>query len=232
MASQHILKPFDRDLQAVCDKVTGMAEMVSQELSDCLQAFAERDQAKASDATAADVLINTSERVIDDLVVKTIILHQPMASDCRQLIAALRISKDLERIGDYATNIANHSSTLDQLKLSGEEQRVQEMGHAVQEMMKSIIEAYGKLDAESAEKIRQQDKEVDELYTQIFSNLILINSENPELASACTHLVFIARSLERIGDHITDIAEEILFCVNGHFPENERIKADKSSFVK
>lgn len=232
MSPQHILMPFDRDLQSVHEKVIGMAEMVSQELSDCFQAFADRDKLEASDAVAADELVNASERIIDNLVVKTIVLHQPMAKDCRLLIAALRISKDLERIGDYATNIANHSTTLDDLELTGQEERVLDMGAAVQAMMKDVIEAYSNSDVSAAEKVREQDESVDKMYTQIFMDLIATSTAKPELSAACTHLVFIARSLERIGDHITDIAEEILFVVNGVFPDDGRDKADETAFVK
>lgn len=231
MTSQHILKPFEQDLQAVHDRIIGMAHMVNQELSDTFQAFSERDKDQASDVGAVDVLINASERIIDDLIVKSIVRHQPMASDCRQLIAALRIAKDLERIGDYATNIANHSSTLDGLELTGQEQAVLDMGYATQAIMQDVIEAYANQDTASAEKVREQDIEIDKQYTQIFTELMSISTEKPELTSACTHLVFIARSLERVGDHITDIAEEVLFIVNGEFPDDDRIKADGSAFV-
>ena len=178
------------------------------------------------------VLINSSERIIDNLVVSTIVLHQPMASDCRQLIAALRISRDLERVGDYATNIANHSITLDQLPATGEEQKLSEMGQAVQAMLDRLINAYTSMDSNEAEALRQQDEDIDNRYTEIFADLVAISSKQPELSSACTHLILIGRSLERIGDHITDIAEEILFVVNGEFPEDDRIKADGSAFVK
>ncbi|CAA6828760.1 MAG: Phosphate transport system regulatory protein PhoU [uncultured Thiotrichaceae bacterium] len=232
MSTQHILKPFDRDLKSVHNRVVGMAEMVSQELTDCFNAFVHRDKLEASDAVVADDLINASERIIDDLIVKTIVLHQPMAADCRLLIAALRVSKDLERIGDYATNIANHSRTLDELELTGQEQAVFAMGETVQDMMEDVIHAYTNNDAITAENVRQQDGAVDDTYTAVFANLIATSTEKPELSAACTHLVFIARSLERIGDHITDIAEEVLFVVNGVFPEDDRLKADVSAFVK
>jgi phosphate transport system protein len=232
VTTKHILKPFDKDLGLVHEKVLGMAEMVYRELTDCLQAFSDRDQEAAADAKAADFLINDSERIIDKLVVNTIVLHQPMASDCRQLIAALRIARELERIGDYATNISNHSTTLDQLKITGEEQGVSDMGQAVERMMRDVIEAFSNQDASAAESIRQHDEEIDKQYTQLFTNLIAINKSNVELACACTHLIFIARSLERIGDHITDIAEEILFVVNGDFPVDDRSKADTSAFIK
>ena len=155
-----------------------------------------------------------------------------MAKECRHLIAALRISKDLERIGDYATNIANHSTTLDELELTGEEQRVIDMGNAVKTMLQEVIEAYTDGDTDKAQLIRQQDSAIDELFTKIFTDLMNINKSDACLSSACTHLSFIARSLERIGDHITDIAEEILYTIEGEFPQDERIKADNSAFIR
>lgn len=231
MKSDHIHKAFDDDLHQVRHKVTLMAEMVCKELSDCIQAFAIRDREQATDAVEADTLINASERIIDDLVIRSIVLHQPVASDCRQLIAALRVAKDLERIGDYSTNIANHSMTLDNLEITGEEQRVIDMGHAVITMIEEVIEAFSHQDAVKARLVREQDQQIDELFTKIFSDLLVINSTNGHLSSACTHLSFIARSIERIGDHITDIAEEILYIVEGQFPQDERIKADESAFI-
>ncbi len=230
--SAHIHKSFDNDLKQVRNKVIIMAEMVCKELSDSIQAFSSRDQDSAADTVAADTLVNASERIIDDEIIKSIVLHQPVASDCRQLIAALRIAKDLERIGDYAINIANHSMTLDQLDITGEEQRVIDMGHAVTTMLEEVIEAFTEQDAAKSELVRQQDEQIDELFTKIFSELLIINSNNAKLSSSCTHLSFIARSLERIGDHITDIAEEILYTVDGKFPEDDRITADETAFLK
>ncbi|MEZ5534454.1 MAG: phosphate signaling complex protein PhoU [Thiolinea sp.] len=232
MPVQHTLKPFEKKLHAVQEKVTGMAEMVNKELADSLHALQNRNQDEAVDVAAEDVLIDASERVIDELVIQTIALHQPMATDCRLLVAALRIAKDLERIGDYAANIANHSATLDQLEPTGEERRVHEMGQAVQGMMNDVITAYMKQDEKAATVVRGQDEQVDKQYTQIFANLIAISTRQPDLSAACTHLTFVARSLERIGDHITDIAEEIIFVTTGSMPEQSRIKADGSASVK
>jgi len=230
MAEEHIQSNFDKDLAVVRRKVILMAEMVHRELSDSLNAFISRDEDAASDTIEADELVNASERIIDNLIIRSIVLHQPMASDCRNLIAALRISRDLERIGDYATNIANHSRTLDHLNLTGEEQRVIDMGHAIITMMEEVMEAYDDLDGNKAELVRGQDVDIDELYTKIFADLLDINKRNADLTNACTHLAFIARSLERVGDHITDIAEEILYIVTGEFPSDEREKADESAF--
>ncbi len=232
MSANHIQKSFDNDLQEVHNKITMMAEMVCQELEDSIQAFIERDLEQASDAVAADDLINASERIIDDQIITAIVTYQPVASDIRQLIAALRISRDLERIGDYASSIANHSTTLDQLEITGEEQRVIDMGHAVLTMIREVIEAFGANDAEKARLVREQDEQIDELYSKIFSDLLVINTQNGKLASACTHLTFIARNLERIGDLATDIAEEIIYIVKGEFPADTRSKADNTPFIK
>jgi phosphate transport system protein len=232
MDIKHTLKPFDRDLQTVRENIINMAEMASQELTDSLDAFAERNQDKAADVKREDVLINAAERIIDDLVIQTIVLHQPVASDCRLLIAALRIAKDLERIGDYATNIANHSATLDQLEKTGAEKTVLDMGSTVQKMMQDVLLAYSNTDAEAAKSIRQADEVVDKQYTQIFGDLLAISRTQAQHSAACTHLTIIARSLERIGDHITDIAEDILFMVEGKLPEGSRNKADTSASIK
>ncbi len=232
MCSDQTKNAFDKELREVRDKVTMMAEMVSQELSDSVQAFAGRDQQQATETVAADDLVNASERLIDDQIIKAIVFNQPMATDCRQLIAALRIAKDLERIGDYASSIASHSMTLDQLEITGEEQRLIDMGHAVHTMMIEVIEAYVEQDVRKAQIIREQDDAIDELYTKIFKDLLTINTNNSKMSSACTHLTFIARSMERIGDHITDIAEEIIYTVQGKFPDDERVKADYSAQVK
>lgn len=229
MSTDHIVSTFDKDLQKIQNEVVVMAEMACKELADSVQAFAERDEEQATETMAADDLINASERIIDNHIIQSIVVHQPRASDCRNLIAALRISKDLERIGDYATNIAAHSRTLDQLELTGEEHRVIDMGHAVHTMMQEVIEAFNDKDAKKARLVRQQDVDIDELYTKIFSDLLNISSQNSATSSACTHLAFVARSLERVGDHITDIAEEVLYIVEGELPADERMKADDST---
>ena len=232
MTSSQNQTPFESDLLQVRHQVTLMAEMVSQELADSIQAFAVRDADQANDAVAADTLVNASERIIDDKIINSIVSHQPAANGCRHLIAALRITKDLERIGDYASSIANHSTTLDQLEITGEEQRVIDMGHAVHTMMQEVIEAFVEQDESKAELIRDQDNAIDELFSKIFSDLLVINANNAKHSSACTHLSFIARSIERIGDHITDIAEEVLYTIRGEFPANDRIKADETPFIK
>ena len=232
MSSRHIQTSFDKDINSIRERIVLMAEMVSNELEETINAFAERDETQAVESAAADDLINASERIIDELVVQAVVRHQPVASDCRELISALRISKDLERIGDYAKNIANHSTTLDQLEPTGEEQRVIDLGHAVNTMLVEAIQAYQERDTKLAQTIRAQDVDIDILYSKIFEDLLTISTYNGEFAPACTHLSFIGRSMERIGDHVTDIAEEVIYLVHGEIPLDDRAKADQSAFVK
>ena len=232
MSGKHIQKSFDNDIKSVQEKVIMMAKMVSNELESTINAFEARDQLGAEDSAAADELINASERIIDTLIIETVVRHQPMASDCRTFVSALRISKDLERMGDYAKNIAHHSTTLDEMDPVGEEQRIVDLGHAVNTMLREVIDAYEKQDLSMAKTIRQQDVDIDELYTKIFKDLMTIATYNGEFAPACTHLSFIARSLERIGDHVTDIAEEIIYQSTGEFLPDDRQKADDSAYIK
>lgn len=231
MTQLHTQKSFDKDLQDIKSKVISMSQMVYRELNESIEALAARDIDRATDTAETDVLIDASERIIDDLIVRSIVLHQPVASDCRQLISALKISRDLERIGDYAKRIARHSTTLDTLDPVGEEQRIVDMGHAVGTMLDEIIQAYENEDVSLARVVRDQDSDVDELYTRIFADLLNINRERCDTSTACTHLSMVARCMERIGDHVTDIAEEILYLVEGEYPEEQRIKNDHSAFT-
>lgn len=226
MSPSHIQKSFDDDLHQIKSRIIGMAEMVHQELDDCMQAFSTRDAERADESAAADDLIDASEDIIDDLIVEAIVLHQPMASDCRRLIAALHMTRDLERVGDYAKNIAKHSIILDTLEPTGEEQRVLDLGHAVTTMLEETIRAYQHLDSNLAAMVRDQDEDIDLLYTKIFADLLKTGESPNNLQTASTHLVFVARSLERIGDHVTNIAEQVVYIVEGQKPQDERPKAD------
>ncbi len=231
MNTGHIQKSYDEGIKAIKNRIVLMAEMVSNELEATITAFAERDKTQAVESAAADELVNASERIIDQLVIETVVRHQPVASDLRELVVALRISKELERIGDYAKNIAFHSTTLDDLEVTGEEQRLIDLGHAVNTMLVEVIQAYQDRDTKMAQTIREQDVDIDKLYSKIFADLLTIATYNGEFAPACTHLSFVGRSLERIADHVTDIAEDILYLVQGEYPADDREKADDSAFI-
>lgn len=231
MASGHTVTAFDDDLNTLKDTIAEMAGLAEQELAQALSALGERDGEGAASAADADDAINQRERAIDELAIRIIATRQPMANDLRAIIAGLRTANDLERIGDQAKNIANRALTLSQMPPTGMESAVLQLGSLVRDMLRDVIDAFMVLDEAKAQAVRARDEEIDIAHTELFREILGINAADATKASACTHLSLVARSLERIGDHVTNIAEDILFIVHGTIPLDDRTKADESFFV-
>ena len=158
-------------------------------------------------------------------------LRQPMARDLREIVGALKAASMLERIGDYAKNVAKRTAALVEMPPVPSAQTVVRLGMLAQEMIKDVLDAYIARDAEKAELVRQRDKELDALHTSIFRELLTYMMEDPRNITACTHLLFIAKNIERIGDHATNIAEVVMFVVQGRTPADQRPKDDVTSFT-
>ena len=155
-----------------------------------------------------------------------------MAEDLRMIIAALKVATNLERVGDYAKNIAKRSITLSQsTHLGSTAGTIARMSGLVQNMIKNVLDAYLMRDAERAEDIRLRDQEVDQIHSSLFRELLTYMMEDPRNITSCTHQLFIAKNVERIGDHITGVAEQIIFVVSGEAPSEERPKDDSASFA-
>ncbi len=165
------------------------------------------------------------------MAIRMIALRQPSASDLRMVVASLRISADLERIGDYAKNAAHHLQTLQTLAPTGLEERVADIGRAVRKLIEDALSAYARKDEALAEAVRHADQSVDEQYTQLFKASLELMADDGGQVSGGTYLLFIARAFERIGDHGTNVAEDVLFLERGHIPEDDRIKADQSASI-
>ncbi len=156
--------------------------------------------------------------------------RQPMADDLRAVIAAFQIASTLERIGDYARNIAKRSSVLSSVPaIIGPVKAIERMSKLVQGMIADVLDAYQTLDIEMADDVRNRDLEVDQLHTSLFREVLTYMMEEPKNITPCTHLLFIAKNIERIGDHATNIAEKIYMIIHGHEPEDDRPKQDRSS---
>jgi phosphate transport system protein len=168
---------------------------------------------------------------IDRQAVALLALRQPMARDLREIVSALKISGMLERSGDYAKNVAKRTVTLVEMPPVPSAQTVARLGYLSQEMIKDVLDAYVERDPEKAEAVRQRDRDVDALYTSIFRELLTYMMEDPRSITACTHLLFIAKNFERIGDHATNIAEAVEFLVEGRLTFDDRPKDDTSSFT-
>jgi len=228
--SEHIVKSFDESLNEMRGLVTRMGGLTEAQLAASVKALAQRDEALARKVIAGDAAVDSLEDEIDDAAVRLIALRQPMAIDLREVIAALKISSDLERIADYAANVAKRSIALNQAPPVPSASAIPRLARLVQNILKDTLDAYAERDSERAIDVWHRDEEVDEMYTGLFRELLTYMMEDVRNITSCTHLLFIAKNIERMGDHATNVAENIHFLVTGKRLEGGRPKGDTSSF--
>jgi len=194
-------------------------------------AIVDRDAEAATRAVEMDPSVDKLEREVEQFVIQMLALRQPMAGDLRQVVAGLKITGDLERIGDYAANVAKRSIVLGQFNLPYSMAGLAHMASLVQEQLKSIVDAVGTGDTVKAIEVWRSDRVVDDIYNALFRELITYMMEDPRNITPCTHLLFIAKNLERIGDHTTNIAETIYYAVEGEVLPDVRPKGDSSAYA-
>lgn len=231
MTSEHIVTAFDDDLKRLDNIIMEMGGLAETQLSQAIDAMVRRDSELAEKVIEGDRRIDALEHEADEMVVRMLALRQPMANDLRIVITALKTSGIIERIGDYAKNIAKRSVALSQTPPIGPAKTIARMGSQVQSMIKNVLDAYVTRDADKAEHVRESDSEVDLLHTSLFREILTYMMEDPRNISSCTHLLFVAKNIERIGDHATNIAENIYFLVHGNPPSEKRQKEDGSSYT-
>jgi phosphate transport system protein len=229
MASEHIIKSYDQELHRLDNIVAEMGGLAESQLSSALDAVVKRDPDLAAQVIESDTRVDELEREIESLVVRLLALRQPMARDLRQIVAALKISTDLERIGDYAANVAKRSIALDRMTAVRPIYALPRMGRVGVEMIRDVLDAYVQRDANKATAVWLRDEELDEMYTSLFRELLTYMIEDPRNITAGTHLLFMAKNLERIGDHATNIAETLYFLVHGTPMTEVRPKRDQTS---
>jgi len=230
MEHDHIVKSFDDDLGKIDAIIAEMGGLAERQLADAVEALVRRDVELAQKVIDGDRRIDELESTIDNLTIRVLALRQPMAGDLRVVIVALKMAANLERIGDYAKNVAKRTLILATMDPVGNAtQSIQRMASQVQAMIKNVLDAYGARDIEKADDVRLRDEEVDLMHTSLFRELLTYMMEDPRNITACTHLLFIAKNVERIGDHVTSIAEYVHFLVVGDLPAEERPKGDLSS---
>lgn len=232
MDSEHIVKSYDEELTQLSQLILEMGGLAERQLADAITALVRRDTDLANKVAERDARIDALEADVDTLTIRVLALRQPMADDLRTVIAALKTAHDLERIGDYIRNMANRTQTLTQSRhLGSAAQTIRRMAALVQGMIKNVLDAYIRRDAVLADEVRLRDQEVDELHTCLFRELLTYMLEDPRNITSCTHLLFIAKNVERVGDHVTNIAEHVHMMVCGEVPEPGRPKGDRSSFT-
>lgn len=230
--TDHIVKSYDDELDQIEHIIEEMGALAASQLRDAIQALVKEDTALAQNVVLGDAAIDALEGELDALVVRVLALRQPMALDLRRVVAAMKIGGSLERIGDYARNIANRSQVVTALPGEyGGIRVIERMGGIVGEMIHGVLEAYRDANVERAEAIRLRDESVDQLNNSLFRELLTYMMEMPSNITLSMHLLFIAKNLERMGDHVTNVAEHIHVMVTGEPPEWERPKSDRSSQI-
>ena len=205
--------------------------MVERQVALACVAVLERDGEAANAAVESDPQVDGLEREVEQFVFRLLALRQPMAQDLRHIVAALKITGELERIGDYAKNVAKRSIVLDQFNMSPTLSGLAHMSLLVQENLKAVIDAFGDNDTEKAMEVWRSDEAIDDIYNALFRELITYMMEDPRNITPCTHLLFIAKNLERIGDHATNIAEMVYYAVKGEPLPEDRPKGDSSAYA-
>ena len=229
--AQHIVKSYGQELQLLRGLMTAMGGMVENQVALATDAILHGDAGVATRAVELDAEVDEQEREAEQLIIRMLALRQPMASDLRQIVGAMKITAAMERIGDYAKNIARRSIVLGEHRLPFSLTGVANMSRLVQENLKLVIDAIGENDAEKAGQAWQADLAIDEIYNSIFRELVTYMMEDARNITPCTHLLFIAKNLERIGDHATNIAEHVHYAVTGEPLREERPKSDGSAYA-
>jgi phosphate transport system protein len=232
MAGEHIVRSFDEDLNRLDNMIVEMGGLAEMQLSQAIEALVRRDVTLAEAVASGDVRIDALEREVDVFTVEILARRQPMAADLRLVISALKAANDLERIGDLSRNICKRTMALARTPAMGSAMNtVARMAGLVQEMIRNVLDAYIERDVDMANDVWARDEEVDQLHTSLFRELLTYMMEDPRNITACTHLLFIAKNVERMGDHVTNIAEYIRMMVLGEAHDESRPKDDQSSLT-
>jgi phosphate transport system protein len=232
MASTHIYSAYDDDLKFLTRRISEMGGLAEQMVGDAVRALVNGDTSLAQKVISDDVILDHAEREIGDKAIITIARRQPMASDLREIMGSIRIAADLERVGDLGKNTAKRviavQSTGVPRKLARGLEHLSELALV---QLKEVLDVYTSRAADKAKSIRERDEEIDAMYTSLFREMLTYMMEDPRNITSCTHLLFCAKNIERIGDHATNIAETIYYMATGAQPEGERPKDDTANTV-
>jgi len=231
--SEHTIRAFDADLGELSRMVAEMGGLAEKEIADSIMALARRDVDLAQKVIALDPSVDNLQRAIEEKAILTIARRQPMAVDLRDIVGALRVSNDLERIGDHAKNIAKRVLALDaDIAFSQVIRGVEEMTKLVLAQVKQVLDAYASRDVAKALEVWRRDEEVDAVNNSLFRELLTYMMEDPRNITSCTHLLFCTQNVERMGDHATNIAETVYYMVEGRPIAEERPKGESTaSFI-
>ncbi|MDH2326269.1 phosphate signaling complex protein PhoU [Cereibacter sp. SYSU M97828] len=229
---QHIVSSFDRDLEAIQAMIMKMGGLVEAAILDAAKALETRDDELAEAVRRADKAIDALEDQVNVECARLIALRAPTATDLRTVLTVMKIASSLERCGDFAKNLAKRATVLSHMPaIPGASSAIRRMAKTVELLLKDSLDAYIHRDERLATEVRQRDAEVDQMYNALFREFLTHMMEDPRNITACMHLHFIAKNIERIGDHATTIAEQVIYLVTGAAPEDARPKGDTTSYA-
>ncbi|MGQ9367595.1 phosphate signaling complex protein PhoU [Azospirillum sp. A39] len=231
MGGGHTVAAFDAEMKRLHGAVERMGRLAEEQVAAALRAIAGADAEVAAGVIRRDGEIDRLEAEVEAMAVRLLALRQPMARDLREIVAALKVASNIERIGDFAASVAKRAVTLSGLPTAPPVASLALMGETVLAMVGEVVTAYVDQDAERAMAVRERDARVDHAYTALFREFLTYMMESPQQITGCTHLLFVAKSLERIGDHATNVAENVCYLVRGHLPAEERSKDDQTSSI-
>jgi phosphate transport system protein len=223
--SKHIVSAFDDDLRGISSRIAEMGGLAEEQLGSAIEALSNRDSELASEVIQSDKRLDRMEAQLEKTAVEVVALRQPMASDLREVIAALKIASALERIGDLAKNVAKRTLILNQSAPLRVTSSVVRMGKQTRTLMAEALDAYTARDTALSVSVWKRDVEIDEIHNSIFRELVTYMMEDPRTISLCSQLLFVVKNFERIGDHTTFIAEMTYFAVQGRPLGDDRPKS-------
>ena len=227
----HIVKAYDQDISSLKTMLAEMGGLAEEQLDNAIIALAKRDLVLADQVIAGDDKLDNLERAIEEKAILTIAKRQPMALDLREIMVTIRVSSDIERIGDLAKNTAKRTHAISEPLPRKLSVGLSRMGAMAQIQLKDVLDAYSRGDDAKAMAVWRSDEDLDALYNSIFRELLTYMMEDPRNISMCTHLLFGAKNLERIGDHTTNIAENIHFLIHGKTITEGRPKKDITAMM-
>jgi len=230
--NEHISSAYDRDLEGLITLIMRMGGMVEAAILDAALSLEKRDLEMAKKVREGDKQIDALEVEINEVAARIIALRAPVSKDLRSILTVLRLAASLERIGDYAKNMAKRTTVLaDIAPLTGSDAALRRMAREVQGMLKDTLDAYIRGDSEAAEDVRQRDQDVDQMYNALFREYLTFMMEDPRQITPCMHLHFMAKNIERMGDLTTNMAEQVIYLVTGEMPDEDRPKGDRTAYV-
>ena len=230
--AEHTLKRFDEELERLSSTISEMGGLTESQFAQSLVALREGDTEVAEQVIGGDARVDALDLAVQEQTVKLLALRQPMANDLRMVLSSIKIAAALERIADYAKNTAKRSIVLTQGSVPpGAVTGIDRLGRLVRNALKDVLDAFASGDVAKAHDVWQRDEEIDQVYTGLFRELLTYMMEDPRNIGPCTHLLFMAKNIERIGDHATNIAETVHYLISGAPLTDERPKKDTSSMT-